>query len=366
MITNSRIALARLRRGLSASALAHALGVARQTVAAWEAGTQTPSEANLAALATLLDFPVEFFVRTDVEGIPVGAVSFRALTKMTASTRDTALAAGRIALLINEWIEARYRLPVPDVPTLGLQSPAQAADVVRHRWGLGNAPVGNMLHLLESKGVRVFSLPTECHTVDAYSLRWYDTPVVVVTPGKSAERRRFDLAHELGHLVLHAEQEGFQGRQAEDEANRFAAAFLMPRDGMLARPLRGATLDRILEERTRWKVAAMALTYRMNELGFLSEWEYRNHCIELSRRGFRRSEPGGVPHESSLLLGKVLRSLRGKGCGLGDIARDLGITVRELSLHLLDLVVMPLDGPVFDPAAGSEQSFGPKPHLRLA
>jgi Zn-dependent peptidase ImmA (M78 family)/transcriptional regulator with XRE-family HTH domain len=363
MVTSSRITLARLRRGLHVSGLARTLGVARQTVAAWETGEQIPSETHLAALADVLSFPVGFFFGAEIEGLPVGAVSFRALSKMTASTRDTALAAGRTALLIAEWIAARYRLPVPDVPTLGLQAPDQAAEVLRHRWGLGQAPISNMTHLLESKGIRIFSLPLECRTVDAYSLRWFDTPLVLLTPGKSAERRRFDLAHELGHLVLHVEREQFQGPQAEDEANRFAASFLMPRRGLLARPLRNATIDMILTERRRWKVAAMALTYRLNELGFLTQWEYRNHCVELSRRGFRRSEPGGITHESSLLLTKVLQSLRHKGISLAEVAADVRLTTDELTQYLLELVVAPVNGAGASPDALSPPAH---PHLRLA
>jgi Zn-dependent peptidase ImmA (M78 family) len=313
-------------------------------------------------LAAALSFPVEFFQGSDVEGFPLGAVSFRAMSKMTAGTRDAALAAGRIALLINEWLEARFQLPRPDVPTLGLQSPETAAEMVRTRWGLGYAPIPNMVHLLESKGVRVFSLPPECRSVDAYSLRWFDTPVVVLTPGKSSERRRFDLAHELGHLVLHAEQEGFQGPTAEREANRFASAFLMPRRALLARPLRNASLDAILRERTRWKVAAMALTYRLKELGFLSDWEYRHHCVALSRLGYRRAEPGGCPGETSLLLAKVLQALRAKKILLADVAAELNITYDELAQHLAELVVMPV--------ATDDMQSAPTPrgtgHLRLA
>jgi Zn-dependent peptidase ImmA (M78 family) len=341
-IAPTRITLARQRRGLRANELAAKLGVARQTVAAWESGDQIPSDENLAALAARLEYPVEFFRAGDLDSLPLGAVSFRAASKMTATTRDTALAAGRIAILICEWIAMRYRLPAPDVPTLGLQPPEQAAEVLRHRWSLGEAPISNMTHLLESKGVWIFSLPEACHTVDAFSVCWSHTPVILLTVGKSAERRRFDVAHELGHIVLHSEREHFQGPRAEEEANRFASAFLMPRRAMLAFPLRSATLDTILVERRRWKVAAMALTYRLNELGFLTEWEYRNHCVELSRRGYRRSEPGGVPHESSLLLTKVLQSLRQKGIRLRELADELSLTLDELSSYLLGLVVMPV------------------------
>jgi Zn-dependent peptidase ImmA (M78 family)/transcriptional regulator with XRE-family HTH domain len=345
MVTPSRITLARERRGFSASALAKLVGVARQTVAAWESGTQEPTPANMESLRAVLAFPVSFFEAPDVEPVPIGTVSFRAMSKMTASTRDVALASGRVALLINEWLDQRYRLPPLDLPTLGLQKPSQAAEVVRHRWGLGNAPIANMTHLLESKGVRVFSLPPESRTLDAFSLWWFGTPIILLAQGKTAERRRFDLAHELGHLVLHSEREAFQGQRAEDDANAFASSFLMPRAGMLARPLRNATLDVILNERKRWRVAAMALTYRLNELGFLSEWQYRSLCVELSRRGFRSGEPGGLHSESSLVLTKVFNSLpKSSGGVVAKIADDLCLTPEELAHYLMGLVVLPLAG----------------------
>ncbi|MCU1624253.1 MAG: Zn-dependent peptidase ImmA, family [Frankiales bacterium] len=368
MLTNTRITLARHRRGLTITQLATDIGVARQTLAAWEVGDQVPTDLNLLHLAASLQFPPSFFSASDIEPVPVGAVSFRALSKMTATTRDIALAAGRISLLINEWFEGRYRLPGPDVPTLGRQSPEQAADVVRQRWGLGNAPIGNLTHVLESHGVRIFSLPVECKTVDAFSFRWFDTPLVLLTTGKTAERRRFDLAHELGHLVLHTEHEGFQGPEAEAQANRFASSFLMPRAALMARPLRSATLDAILSERRRWKVAAMALTYRLRDLGFLTEWEYRNHCVELSRRGFRSSEPGGGTAEASQVLGKIFQLMRGKDIGIGDIASDLGLTSVEVTQHLLELVVLPLQSHI---EPGEPTNSNPTPglqqrHLRLA
>jgi Zn-dependent peptidase ImmA (M78 family)/DNA-binding XRE family transcriptional regulator len=369
MLTNTRITLARMRRGLTMTQLARDLGVTRQTIAAWETGAKTPSDDNLLMLAAQLEFPAAFFSAPDVDPIPEGAVSFRAQTKMTATTRDIALSAGRVSLLINEWFESRYRMPPPDVPTFSRHSPEHAAEMLRERWGLGVDPVRNMMQLLEAHGVRVFSLPPECRSIDAVSLRWLGTPLVLLTTGKTGERRRFDLAHELGHLLLHTEREGFQGPQAEDEANRFASAFLMPRSALLARPLRSATIDKILRERARWRVAAMALTYRLHDLGFLSDWEYRNRCVELSRRGFRSSEPGGVQAEGSYLLGKVFPLMRAKGIGVNDIANDLGLTSIEVAQHLRELVMLPVISEASESSTGSHG--GPRAatavrHLSLA
>jgi len=177
-----------------------------------------------------------------------------------------------------------------------------------------------MLHLLEAHGVRIYSLTAENNELDACSLYWHLQPFIFLSTAKSGERGRFDAAHELGHLVLHGEYQTLNRPVAEVEANRFATAFLMPQASVLAQGLRDATPARILQAKRTWKVAAMALTHRVQELGLLTEWGYRTACVQLSRLGYRRSEPKGIPRESSQLLAKVLRSARDEG----DTSYDRG------------------------------------------
>lgn len=335
----SRLAVARKRRGLTLTNLAELSGLSTRTLSSFEKGRGRPSTESVTTLAEALAVSVNFLTCSDLDEIPVGAVSFRALSKMTARQRDSALGAGRIAILINEWIEGRFDLPKPDIPSLTGRDPESAAEEVRARWGLGEKPVSNVLHLLEAHGVRVYSLTQDNAQLDAFSLFWRGQPFVFLSTMKSAERGRFDAAHELGHLVLHGEHEMPHGPEAEVEANRFAAGFLMPRASVLAAGLRYATVDRILRAKTTWTVAAMALTHRLSELGLLTEWGYRSACVQLSRMGYRRSEPNGASRESSQLLAKVFQSLRAEGVRPADIAADLGITPNELRSHVFGLIL---------------------------
>lgn len=214
--------------------LASLIGVDVRSVSAWENGEYQPDLDRVHDLAKALRFPVSFFFGDDLPQLASGGASFRAMSKMTASQRDMALGGGTIALLLNDWIEARFSLPDPDLPNLthGL-IPEAAADSVRRCWGLGELPVKNMVHLLESKGVRVFSLSVDALEVDAYSTWRGNTPFVFLNTKKSAEHSRFDAAHELGHLVLHRHGAP-TGQVAEREAQAFASAFLMPRASVLA------------------------------------------------------------------------------------------------------------------------------------
>jgi Zn-dependent peptidase ImmA (M78 family) len=340
MLTPSRLAIARKRHGLTLTRLSALTGLSTHSLSVYENGHQIPTVDNLLLLAEVLQVSPAFLTASDADEIPQDAVSFRALSKMTARQRDRALSDGRVALLINDWIDARFRLPAPDVPSLTGQDPEAAAEMVRARWGLGERPVANVLHLLEAHGVRIYSLTAENNELDAYSLYWQAQPFVFLSTSKTGERGRFDAAHELGHLVLHGEYQVPASRPvAEMEANRFAAAFLMPRASVLAQGLRDATLPRILRAKRTWNVAAMALTHRLRELDLLTDWGYRAACVQLSRLGYRSNEPGGIPRESSQLLTKVFRSIRDEGETPAAIADAIGISIDELHAHVFGLTL---------------------------
>src|ERR1035438_9178786 len=145
MLTPSRLALARKRRGMTLVRLAGAVGVSTRSLSAYENGWQQPTPQTLYALANALAVPTDFLQAPEIDEIPPDAASFRALSKMTAAQRDTACSAGRIAFLIDDWIEERFRLPVADVPSLSKLDPETAAEVVRARWGQGQVPISNMI-----------------------------------------------------------------------------------------------------------------------------------------------------------------------------------------------------------------------------
>ncbi|TCP39377.1 Zn-dependent peptidase ImmA (M78 family) [Tamaricihabitans halophyticus] len=345
MFSPSRLRIARKRRGWTVTTLARTAGLSTRSVSTYENGRQEPSAPTIEQLARAVEVPSTFLLGDDVDEVPVDAVSFRALSKMPARARDRGLASGRIAMLINDWIEARFDLPAPDLPTLDNRHPEQAAQELRSRWGLGVRPLGNVVHLLEAHGVRVYSATQANTDLDAFCMYHNGRPFVFIGSDKTPERSRFDAAHELGHLIMHRGDQLPHGLDAEKDANRFAAAFLMPASDLLAHNLRNATASHIRASKGRWSVAAMALAHRLNELGLMSEWAYRNACIDLARAGYRRSEPGGMPsHESSQLLTKVLQQLRSSGLGIQQIAADLSLHPAEVRSYMFGLAPTVIEG----------------------
>jgi Zn-dependent peptidase ImmA (M78 family)/DNA-binding XRE family transcriptional regulator len=342
-----RLTLARQRKGLSKVKLARMVGASDRSVSNWETGSRSPTDEMVAALSEALDVPSSFFFSDDFEVISEHEPSFRALSKMTAGERDSALAYGALALEAAKWFDTRFELPVVDVPRFdrGARDPDWSARRVRAAWNLGTAPLGNVVHLLEAHGVRVFSLPERLQDVDAFSFWWRGMPIILLNTRKSPERGRFDAAHELGHLVMHADWDLPRAREREWEANRFAASFLMPEEDVLAARLRNANLDRIMSAKRRWGVAAIALTHRLHDLGLISDWVYRSCCMRLSEQGYRRSEPEGLgQRESSQLLDKAVKAMRVKGISLSDVASDLRIHPSELQELVFGLALTPIDG----------------------
>lgn len=331
-----RLSIARKRRLLNKKQFADLVGVAAHTATRWENGDTPPFDENVARFADILGFPVGFFYRNDVE-VPDGElVSFRSQRAMSALERDAALAAGSIGFEISDWVEARFDLPDICVPDLNLYDPETAAVLLRQDWGLGEEPISNMVHLLESKGVRVFSLAENSKRVNAFSLWRHDKPYVFFNTMKTAENSRFDAAHELGHLTLH--QDGkTTGRQAEDEANRFASALLLPRASILAQINRVHSIDQLIHIKKCWRVSLSALTVRLHRLERLTDWRYRDFCIQIRSR-YKDTEPEGIERERSVVWQKVMKSLWAERITQLDIARELDLPESEVSTLIFGIL----------------------------
>jgi Zn-dependent peptidase ImmA (M78 family)/DNA-binding XRE family transcriptional regulator len=308
MFTPSRLTLARERRRLTKKALAQMVGVTAHTVLRYESGDIAPLDESVDRLAAALDFPRQFFFQQDADRLPADAASFRSMSAITAKERDAALAAGSLAYLVSDWIEQRFDLPQADLIDLDGDTPEMAARSLREKWALGERPIKNMVHLLEANGVRLFSMAENTLTVDAFSVWRGERPYVFLNTMKSAERSRYDAAHELGHLALH-KHGGPQGRTAEDEADTFAASFLMPAADVEAILPSVHGLNQIIEAKKRWGVSVMALIVRLHRLGIISEWQYRTFTIQSTERGYRKTEPFSRPREHSVVWQKVLTAL---------------------------------------------------------
>ena len=338
-----RLRLARRRRGLTKAKLASVIDVSARMVTAYERGEKQPSPPTLERIAAHLHFPLEFFLGDHLDEPPIDGTSFRALSTMTARARDQAQGAGTLTLALADWIDDRFDLPDPAVPQYEGVDPEIAAATVRSEWGLGERPVKNMLHTLEAHGIKVFSLPEEFASIDAFSF-WRDArPYVFLNTRKSVEHSRMDGAHELGHLVLHWRGTA-HGRDAERDAAHFGSAFLMPKGSVLSEAPVAGTLPQLIQAKRKWSVSLAALAYRMHQVNMLTDWQYRTLFTQMSQKGYRKNEPQGIKPEQSQILTKVFQALKEEGVSRADVARELCIPREDLNEMILGLMLTSVPG----------------------
>lgn len=341
----SRLTLARERQGLTKQRLAELCKVSRRAVSLWEAGEVDSPPVEL--ISEVLGFPVGFFYADDAPEIREEWVSFRALSSLSARQVSRVIASSQLAVEFADWVDSRYKTPVLEVPVIPENppmSPVAMAENTRSDWNLSDKPIPDLLGMLEKRGVRVFSLPAGDREVDAFSFYREDRAYIFLNTGKSAERLRFDLAHELGHLVLHRGARKNRSRELEHEANEFAASFLISADRLNAQIVGLLRFDDVFKLKNYWRVSAMAMVERLWSLKHISDWTRRQWIIELTKRGFRATEPDGIRPEQSKFFTQLFKLMREDGHGIKKIAEKMHVSPQYLDDCVFGLAISSIDG----------------------
>lgn len=356
LFTPTRLTLARQLKAITRTELARRAGVSPAAVSQYESGATRPRAATLAQLALVLQVPVEFFSEPASREVrpTVDSSFFRSLRRTTQRNRERAVAHADLLAQLVEQIERAIVLPpfvsIPDL-ALDPDGPAHAADEaateLRRRWQVPDGPIQDVVRLIEQHGVVVARMPMLTHDVDAFS--WSDgpRPLVILGADKGVyERSRLDAAHELAHIICHAADPEPASRPMENQANRFAAAFLLPaKDFELEWPAGRVDWRAVQRIRQRWGLSMGAVIYRAKQLGLLDALSYESAMRYMSKAGWRTQEP--PPHrppETPSLLREASRLLQSTGTTLeviaaranlpADIADRLGLEVSDSRLHL--------------------------------
>ena len=325
LFDGARLTLARHLAGLRKSDLAALIDKSPTAVAAWESGAKRPTPATVAQLALGLSVEPGFFaVRPDDIAALSSTPHFRSLRSTSLLARDQAFAYGQLAVDITAGLERHVEFPDVDVPSFPVavddsddNGPIQAAQLIRDQWKMKTGPAGHLVRLLELHGVLVVFSPLQAASVDAYSFASHLRPVVVLNPIKrDYYRQRFDVAHELGHLIMHGDAEP-GGRIVEEQAHLFASELLMPAAeirNLLPPAMGGSAWVTLAKLKEQWGVSIQALLFRARRLGRLGDISYRNAMTTISARGWRRDEPGLITAiEQPSLLPRAVELLKQEG-----------------------------------------------------
>lgn len=343
----ARLREAREARGLTLVALAQMVGVTRQAMSAYEHGELSPQPDNVHRMAAILDMPLTFFTMAAREE-DESPTFFRSLAGATKTVRVAA--ERRLAWVgdILSTLEAYVSFPDQAVPELAdgrapLARPTieDAATALRKAWALNQDPVHDVVAIAESNGVIVTRAEAESASIDAFSKRigGERRPCIFLGTEKgSAARSRFDAAHELAHMSIHRRVPRNQLntpaelKRIEIEANAFASAFLMPAESF-ADDLYLPTLDRMRAIKPKWRVSIAAMLHRAADLEIINEQHATRMWVSLSRRGWKRWEPGDdlMPLERPTALARAFELVLESGVqSAGQILERVPLSRREI------------------------------------
>jgi Zn-dependent peptidase ImmA (M78 family)/DNA-binding XRE family transcriptional regulator len=355
-IAGEQLRIARLAHGHSLEEVGALVGATRQFIQQLETNARSPSEEMVDALCDVLGVTHQFLVELVPSTVRPEQCHFRGQMNRPASVTSQVLARGTLLDKFAAAIENHLSLPpvsFPDIPASTAEEIEQAAEEARRLWGLGTTgPIISMMRVVENAGAIVTYFRDLSERVDAFSMDRRRPIIVRSSLKESLCRQRFDLAHECGHLIMHR---GLQtgDRITEDQAHRFASAFLFPRGAVLREFPRGRWIDwnALYALKKRWKVSVRALVRRGYDLNLLTPAQYRTANIHLVKSGQSKVErfddDGTMPIEEPELLTSALAvlndSIRG---GVGAVAYEVGF-----SMTMLERIIgapLPPPSPGFD------------------
>ena len=313
MFNGDRLKFARTYRGMSAQELAEKIEVSRQSISQFENYSidsdknSKPSIENIENIAQELKFPVEFFFQKEKENIKIENTYFRALLSSKKKEKQSQINKAVLITVIYDILQEYLEFPDINIPVvqkenLSDQDISNAARELRDLWNIENKPIKDIIFLMENNGLVVTALPTNTEEIDAFTQyikienKEYMC-VVLENEKKSACRRQFSAAHELGHIILHAnkinmnEIERSEFREIERQANLFASELLLPEEEFKKDLIMTTSLKSYEILKRKWHVSILAMMMRACNLNIITQNQFQYLMKQYTIKNYRKHEP---------------------------------------------------------------------------
>lgn len=296
-----RLRQARLAFGLTLDALSERMTssgfpITKAGLSKYELGKSTPPQSLLVHLAKILDVKVSYFYQD--RAVEVSWIAFRKTAKMSAKLQEQVKAYATRVIESQLWLQ-QLIFPeekvhfIPEMRVTNFSQAEEAASELRDAWDLGTQPIDSLTTSMESNGGVVVPCRDINAVFDGLSGKANEKyPVAIVSTQVSDDRKRFSLAHEIGHLVMRCE--GLESAEEERLANRFASSLLVPAD--IARHELG-TKRKKLEIRElgllkkKYGLSMQGWARRALDLGIIEQSHFTSLCIVFSKNHWRHDEP---------------------------------------------------------------------------
>jgi Zn-dependent peptidase ImmA (M78 family) len=332
MFEPGRLRLARTFLGLPLVDLGDQVGSSRQFIHQLESKQREPNDEMVDALAAALLVERAFFFRPLGADIPQDACNFRKLQSSRVKDIEQVLSHGALLAELLRALENDLEFPAPNFPHLPVRDipdVERAAQRARMHWGLTlDQPILSTIRVAENAGAVVVKFPGVSQEIDALSIS-AERPLIIRSSEKEKPTRlRFDISHEIGHLVMHTKYRPHH-EEAELQANRFASAFLLPSKPFAREFPQSRRLDwhAIFAIKRAWNVSAQAILRRAYDLSLIDAAQYKSGNVFISKQGYRRNEPyeADKAEVPEVLRAALIAMENNDGLLPKDIARKLDI-----------------------------------------
>ena len=317
---------ARKLRKMTGKALAEKAKLSPQTISRYENAESVPSFSNLCMISEVTSFPIDFFIQGNMIDTKNEVIYFRKINK--ASSLSIKMGEEIIDIIEKYYDFFSQYIIFPELKLirepLDLEKEyshdeiEDIANAQRNLWDLEDGPINNLTWNVEKNGILVSRVHLEDDYLDGQST-WINNkrPLILLSADKDcAVRSRFDIIHELAHLVLHGNYEDeflYDSKimkKMEKEASNFASAFLMPEKEFLSSVFSTSINDFILLKQ-KWKVSIAAMVQRCYDLNIISDVRFTSLQKQISYNRWRKEEPldKDMPIEQPKLFSTVVENL---------------------------------------------------------
>ncbi|WP_298536020.1 XRE family transcriptional regulator [uncultured Algibacter sp.] len=296
-INHSQFVFAREYRGMNQTELAKkVIGLSQSNLSKFEKGLEVLSEEVIRNIVHVLDFPLAFFEKRICND--VDSAHYRSRSSITKRIRVQLESNNKLLGYLVDRLNESVDFPDFSLISLDVEdyTPEYIAGYTRKLLGLKrDEAVIDIFYLLESSGIVVIEFDAISDKFDGVSFKTDNgIPIIIINKNFSNDRKRFSLAHELGHLLMHIIGDfpipSYRNeKEKENEANRFAAEFLMPAQD-IEKSLHGLRLSYLASLKKYWHTSKQSIIRRAKDLNCIDSERARYFMIELSRMGERKHE----------------------------------------------------------------------------
>lgn len=310
---NKNLKYYRLKKNLSKKELASLVNVTPMAITYYESGERKPSMDIIKALAQVLGVKVSDFLSNRNEKLVFSHGEFRKGSRLSGKQQDY------VRESVEEYMSRFYfavdilggevlpEAPMRHALLISGNAERDAKELRKYLRIAESGPVGNLIELLENKGILVYVCDIENDAFSGMNGVVNDRPYIIINKNMNPERIRSTIVHEMAHFIF-IWPEDMEEKRVEDMATAISGAFLFSEEDAkreLGIRRRAITKDMILVCK-EYGISMYLLVKRATLCGIIRDTVATDFYIRAGKLGWKKNEPAYIPQEEPTLFAQLV------------------------------------------------------------